>query len=141
MIVLREMKPKFLDLVKRHGSRIGDSASVFSINLKNEANEAGETGSIMAWMYILKCSDGSYYTGSTTNMELRLAEHQQGIGARYTAARRPVKLVYACEFETIQEAFEREHQVKKWNRAKKEAIIQENWSALPKLSERRTPSR
>lgn len=95
----------------------------------------------MAWMYILKCRDGSYYTGSTVNLELRIAEHQQGMGARYTATRRPVELVYSCEFSRIEDAYQVENQVKGWSRAKKEALIREDWAVLPKLSERRTPKR
>ena len=58
-------------------------------------------------MYILKCADGTYYTGSTIDLERRVSEHASGLGARYTAARRPVELVYACEFEHIAEAYER----------------------------------
>ena len=91
----------------------------------------------MAWMYILRCNDGTYYVGSTTDLSLRLAEHEQGIGAKYTAARLPVQMVYSCEFQDIVEAYERENQVKHWNRAKKEAHIRGDWDALPRLSERR----
>ncbi len=94
----------------------------------------------MAWMYILRCTDGSYYVGSTTDLRLRVAEHQEGIGSRHTAVRRPVELVYACEFAGVQEAYERENQVKHWSRAKKEALIRENWDELPELSKRRTPN-
>lgn len=91
------------------------------------------TGS-MAWMYILRCADGSYYVGSTTDLPLRLFQHQQGMASRYTATRRPVFVVYACEFATVQEAYEREGQVKRWSRAKKEALIRGDWSALPSLA-------
>jgi putative endonuclease len=87
-----------------------------------------------AWMYILKCADASYYVGSTTNLELRLAEHWEGLGSQYTAERRPLRLVYACEFSSIREAYEREQQVKGWSRAKKEALIRGDYEALPRLS-------
>lgn len=75
------------------------------------------------WMYILECSDGSYYTGSTNNLELRLSQHQNGEGANHTKKRLPVKLVYFEEFERIDEAFYREKQVQGWSRKKKEALI------------------
>ena len=84
----------------------------------------------MAWMYILKCEDGTYYTGSTIDLERRVAEHACGLGARYTAARRPVELVYACGFQQIEEAYQRENQVKDWNRAKKEALIRGDFDGL-----------
>lgn len=75
------------------------------------------------WMYILACSDGSYYTGSTNNLELRLAQHQAGEGANHTKKRLPVTLVYFEEFQRIDEAFYREKQVQGWSRNKKEALI------------------
>jgi len=75
------------------------------------------------WMYILECSDGSYYTGSTNNLELRLSRHQAGEGANHTKKRLPIKLIYFEEFERIDEAFYREKQVQGWSRKKKEALI------------------
>lgn len=75
------------------------------------------------YMYILECADGSYYTGSTNNLELRLAQHQAGEGANYTKKRLPVKLVYFEEYSRIDEAFYREKQVQGWSRKKKEALI------------------
>jgi len=88
----------------------------------------------MAWMYILECADGSYYVGSTSNLEIRIWEHNEGIGAKYTARRRPVKLVYAVEFPSIAEAYEREKQVQGWGRAKREALIRGDYAALPELA-------
>ncbi len=85
-------------------------------------------------MYILRCANGKYYTGSTKNLELRLAQHQAGEGANYTRKNLPVVLVYAEEFDRIDEAFYREKQVKGWSRKKKEALIKENELALPELS-------
>ena len=87
-----------------------------------------------AWVYILKCADGTYYVGSTTDPRLRLAEHQAGLGGKYTAARRPVRLVFASECTDIQEAYDRERQIKGWSRAKKEAVIAGNFDALPGLA-------
>ena len=75
------------------------------------------------WMYILECSDGSYYTGSTNNLELRLRQHQAGEGANHTKKRLPVKLLYFEKFQRIDEAFYREKQVQGWSRKKKEALI------------------
>lgn len=86
------------------------------------------------WMYILECSDGSYYTGSTKNIELRLQQHQNGEGANHTKKRLPVKLVYLEEFQRIDEAFYREKQVQGWSRKKKEALIAGNFDKLPELS-------
>jgi len=86
------------------------------------------------WMYILECSDGSYYTGSTNNLELRLEQHKNGEGANHTKKRLPVKLVYCEEFEKVDKAFYREKQVQGWNRKKKEALINSEHFKLPKLS-------
>jgi len=91
-----------------------------------------------AWMYILKCADNSYYTGSTNNLELRLAQHRAGEGGVYTAKRLPVTLVYSCEFESEHEAFLREWQVKGWSRKKKEALIRGDFEALVELSKSRS---
>ena len=85
-------------------------------------------------MYILQCCDGSYYTGSTTNLELRLLQHQCGEGANHTKKRLPVTLVYFEEYERIDEAFYREKQVQGWSRKKKEALINGNPELLPKLA-------
>jgi putative endonuclease len=87
-----------------------------------------------AWMYILECADGSYYVGSTNDLERRIWEHNEGIGAKYTARRRPVKLVYAVEFPSLAEAYEREKQVQGWGRAKREALIRGDYAALPELA-------
>jgi len=86
------------------------------------------------FMYILQCSDGSYYTGSTNNLELRIQQHQMGEGANHTKKRLPVTLVYFEEFQRIDEAFMREKQVQKWGRRKKEALITGNSDMLPELA-------
>lgn len=74
-------------------------------------------------MYILRCSDDSYCTGSTINLELRIAQHQFGEGANHTKKRLPVELIYFEEFNRIDMAFYREKQVQGWSRKKKEALI------------------
>ena len=86
------------------------------------------------FMYILLCSDGSYYTGSTKDLEKRIEEHQNGNGANHTKKRLPIELVYFEEFERIDLAFYREKQVQKWSRIKKEALIENNKTLLPELS-------
>lgn len=86
------------------------------------------------WMYILLCSDGSYYTGSTNNLELRLAQHQRGEGANHTKKRLPIKLLYFEEYERIDLAFYREKQVQGWSRRKKEALINGTPELLPQLA-------
>jgi putative endonuclease len=86
------------------------------------------------YMYILLCGDGSYYTGSTTNLELRLDEHQKGYGANHTRKHLPVKLLYFEEFSRIDDAFYREKQVQGWSRSKKEALINGDINKLKELS-------
>jgi len=73
------------------------------------------------YMYILKCSDGSYYTGHTDSIESRISAHQIGLGAGYTKTRLPIEVKFVQEFGSRIEALEAEHQVKKWSRKKKEA--------------------
>jgi len=86
------------------------------------------------YMYILLCADGSYYTGSTTNLELRLAQHQAGEGANHTKKRLPVELIYYEEFSRVELAFDREKQVQGWNRKKKKALINGEVHLLPELA-------
>ncbi len=90
---------------------------------------------MQAWIYILKCADGSYYTGSTKNLELRLEQHQKSEGANYTKKRLPVQLVYIEEFQRIDEAFLREKQIQGWSKKKKEALINGMVEELKKLAE------
>ena len=88
-------------------------------------------------VYILRCTDGSYYVGSTSDLASRLEAHNGGRGPRYTACRRPVELVYSEPFETTELARGRETQIKKWSRAKKEALIAGDREQLHELSRRR----
>ncbi|MFT4468478.1 GIY-YIG nuclease family protein [Arthrobacter sulfonylureivorans] len=78
----------------------------------------------MPYMYILQCADGSFYVGSTWDLERRISEHGAGEGAAYTARRRPVRLVYCEEFSRVEDAFTREKQVQNWSRAKRIALIE-----------------
>ncbi|MDE2420272.1 MAG: GIY-YIG nuclease family protein [Gammaproteobacteria bacterium] len=86
------------------------------------------------FMYILKCSNGSFYVGSTQNIEARLEQHQQGQGSNFTRKHFPVKLVYQEEYDRIDEAFSREKQIQGWSRAKKLALIRGEFDLLPTLS-------
>lgn len=90
------------------------------------------------WIYILECADGSYYTGSTNNLKLRVAQHQRGEGANHTKKRLPVKLVYWEEYERVDQAFRREKQVQGWTREKKEALILGTPEFLPELAKNYT---
>ncbi len=91
------------------------------------------------YVYILLCSDGSYYTGVTNDWELRLNQHQEGCDPKaYTHSRRPVKLVYLASFPEIYEAIDWEKRVKRWSRKKKEALIKGEYEKLPELSRRYT---
>ena len=90
------------------------------------------------WMYILECSDGSYYTGSTNNLKKRFQQHQDGEGANHTKCRLPVALVYCEEYPRIDTAFYREKQVQGWSRKKKEALIKGNHDKLPELAKNYT---
>ncbi len=87
------------------------------------------------YVYILECSDGSFYSGSTIDIEKRIIEHNEGIGANHTKKRLPVKLVYMEEFQRKDSAFYREKQIQGWNRLKKEALISKKYQELKKLSE------
>ncbi|MCO5254565.1 MAG: GIY-YIG nuclease family protein [Bacteroidetes bacterium] len=87
------------------------------------------------YTYILQCADGSYYTGSTKDLDIRIAQHQSGEGANYTAKHLPVKLVYFEEYGRIDEAFYREKQIQGWSRKKKEALIAGLTEELKELAE------
>jgi predicted GIY-YIG superfamily endonuclease len=89
-----------------------------------------------AWVYILRCADGSYYTGHTTNLELRVAEHQAGEGSDWTRRRLPVELVFAQDMPDEAQALEVERQIKGWSRAKKEALIAGDWNLLRWLAKK-----
>ena len=92
----------------------------------------------MFWVYILKCSDNSYYTGHTDNLEKRVHEHfNQEIPSYYTASRLPLKLVYYEAFYSREQALSSERKIKKWSRNKKEALISKNWELLAALSKRK----
>ena len=91
-----------------------------------------------SYLYILRCSDRTYYTGITSNLEKRILEHKTGKHTEsYTYSRQPVELVFYTEFSDIKIAIEKEKQLKKWSRAKKEALIKGNYDALPNLAKKK----
>ena len=88
-----------------------------------------------AFLYILRCADGSFYIGTTrTTLEIRIAQHNAGTLGGYTATRRPVTLVFSQWFDRITDAIENERKLKKWSRAKKEAFIRGDFTALKALA-------
>ncbi|WEO78081.1 GIY-YIG nuclease family protein [Cryobacterium sp. SO2] len=94
----------------------------------------------MPFIYILQCSDGSFYVGSTWDLERRIAQHNTADqGAAYTRRRRPVHLVYCEETDRIEDAYAREKQIQGWGRAKRIALIEGRFDDLPGLSKPHDP--
>ena len=92
----------------------------------------------ISYLYILKCSDDSYYTGVTSNLTQRMYQHESAFYPDcYTASRRPLELVFYAEFTNISFAIDKEKQIKKWSRAKKEALINGDYDALPNLAKKK----
>lgn len=93
------------------------------------------------WLYMLRCRDASYYVGHTDDLEARLAQHHSGaIESCYTRLKRPLELVFSEPFSTREEALAAERQVKRWTRAKKEALASREWDELRDLSSARNRS-
>ena len=88
-------------------------------------------------VYIIRCADGSYYIGSTRDLERRLRAHKEGRAATYTARRRPLKLVYSEKHGNTEAARQRELQIKRWSHKKKEALIMGNIEGLKSMSKSR----
>jgi len=90
------------------------------------------------FVYILKCVDGTYYTGITSNLEKRFLEHKSGENLdSYTYFRRPVSLVFYAEFTDPNHAIDTEKQIKKWSKVKKEALINGEFEKLPNLAKKK----
>jgi putative endonuclease len=92
-----------------------------------------------AFIYMVRCSDGSYYIGSATGEDIskRIDEHNAGVYEGYTSRRRPVELVWSEHFERITDAIAVERKLKGWSRAKKEALVAGDWRRISELSRRR----
>ena len=87
------------------------------------------------YVYIVKCQDGSYYTGITNDIERRIWQHNTGINIEcYTYSRRPVELKYVQHFQQVEEAIKWEKQLKGWSRKKKEALFKEDWELIKQLA-------
>ena len=95
----------------------------------------------MANTYILKCADGTFYTGSTRNLEKRVWDHQNGLGGKYTSERLPVELVFYEEHQHIGEAYQREKQIQGWSRRKKKALIAGDLNQLVEFSKNNQKSK
>lgn len=92
----------------------------------------------LSWIYIIKCSDNTYYTGVTSNLDGRMDKHHSGFYPNcYTASRRPLELAFYAEFTNIKIAIQKEKQIKKWSRAKKEALINEEYDSLINLAKKK----
>ncbi|TCK23117.1 putative endonuclease [Ancylobacter aquaticus] len=92
-----------------------------------------------AFVYMLRCADGSFYVGSTSGpLDKRLAEHESGSYPGYTFRRRPVTLVWSEAFERITDAIAAERQIKGWTRVKKEALICSDWETLRHAARRQS---
>lgn len=96
-------------------------------------------GHMGAFVYMLRCADGSFYVGSATGDDLtkRIAEHQTGAYPGYTFSRRPVTLLWSEHFEKITDAIAAERQIKGWSRPKKEALARGDWTSIQSLARRR----
>jgi putative endonuclease len=92
-----------------------------------------------AFVYMLRCADGSFYVGTATGEDLtmRIAQHQTGTFEGYTSLRRPVEIVWSEHFERITDAIAMERRIKGWSRKKKEALIRGDWTSIQQLSKRR----
>jgi len=86
------------------------------------------------YVYILRCSDSSYYTGHTDNLEARLAAHQSGECGGHTSSRLPVQLLWSQDCTTRDEAISAEQQIKGWSRKKKEAMMRGDWKAVQQIA-------
>jgi predicted GIY-YIG superfamily endonuclease len=90
------------------------------------------------WVYLLRCADGTYYTGHTDDLDKRIGEHANGLCNGYTAIRRPVECVFTQACPTRIEALTFERQIKGWSRAKKEALIRGDWTEIKRLAKNRS---
>ena len=95
----------------------------------------------MPWVYLVECSDGSFYVGSTHDIERRVSEHNEGVGAAYTRRRRPVILRWSEHYDRVEDAYAAEKRLQGWGRRKRQALIDGAFDLLPELSSRRWAAR
>jgi putative endonuclease len=86
------------------------------------------------YVYILECSDGSWYTGWTNDLEHRVKTHNSGQGAKYTRSRLPVRLIYSEEYETAAQARRREYSIKQLTRAQKEKLVEQSGTKTERMT-------
>ena len=89
----------------------------------------------MFWVYILRCADGSFYTGHTDNLEMRIGQHQAGECAGYTLTRRPLELGWGTRLSHSRRSFAAGRQIKGWSRKMKEAMMRGDWAGLSRLAQ------
>ena len=94
----------------------------------------GKTVEAKAWVYIARCADGTYYTGSTTDLVRRENEHNKGTASKYTRSRRPVTFVFHHEFASLPGAISAETRIKQWTRGKKEALTKGRFDLAAELA-------
>jgi putative endonuclease len=94
-----------------------------------------------SWVYIALCCDGTFYVGCTSNPQLREAQHNSGIGSRYTSKRLPIRFVFVQEFPNLLQAAEAERHLKTWSHGKKEALVKGDFDLLHELAKCRNESR
>ena len=90
----------------------------------------------MAWVYILECRDGSFYVGSTFDLERRVSEHNEGLGAAYTRRRRPVTLRWSAYYDRVEDAYQMEKRLQRWGRAKRQVLVDGDTGLLTSLASR-----
>jgi putative endonuclease len=90
----------------------------------------------MPWVYIVECRDGSYYVGSTSDLERRVSEHNEGTGAAYTRHRRPVTLRWAAQYDRVEDSYAAEKRLQGWGRPKRQALIDGDAQLLAGLASR-----
>ena len=111
----------------------GNNANPFALSL-SKGRPSFYTVKMSFWAYMLHCRGGAYYVGHTDNLERRVAEHQAGIVVGFTSDRLPVALVWSQDFPTRIEALEAERRIKGWSRAKKMALIRNDWEKISLLA-------
>jgi putative endonuclease len=112
----------------------GSESNVLSERSESKDQSAPSWAFLLYFIYILECSDGSFYVGSTSDVDARLDTHQSGNGPAYTARRLPVRLLYSESHSTLQSAICRERQLKRWSSAKKAALVAGDRAHLHELS-------
>lgn len=100
-----------------------------------QTTESGDATGDAHHVYIVQCSDGTYYTGYTTDVERRVVEHNAGTGAKYTRGRRPVELVHVETYASQSAAMQREYAIKQLRRAGKERLVEEDGEGRGKREE------